>query len=91
MNSKQVLLTICTGLACLIIGVILIPLAGMFLYRITNIILPIWVMLLVEVIAMIGIVAVHSWALLKEREIKPAGALSVIEELKDQLDELKVE
>ena len=78
-------------MVCMVVGIILIPLCAEILYRIANFRLPFPVILLVEVIAMIGIVAIHSWAILKENVSKSVDGPSVIDELRDQLNDLKAE
>jgi hypothetical protein len=89
MNLWQWMMVIITGIVCLIVGVILIPVALIILYLTTGITIPVLVFILVECIAIIGIVAVHTWALLKDRVINTIDTPSVVEELKEEMNILK--
>lgn len=91
MRSKDILMVIFSGLLCTIIGIILVPLMGAIVFSTTNYMAPIWLMLLIEALVMIGMVAFHTWAIQHDRAGITKETLTSIEEFKRQLNEIKSE
>lgn len=92
MNGKQWGMIIITALACALMGIVIIPVISAILYTTANIYIAVPAVILIEVIAMMVIIAIHSWALLKKTEIKPITSSSeTVSDLKEQLNRIKGE
>jgi hypothetical protein len=91
MEGKDWFLVFLTSLACLVAGIILIPLVGAILDVYAGLTLTVPSVVLIEFVVLFSIIAIHSSALSgrKKTIITVKSSSDVVNEIKEQFAELK--
>lgn len=93
MNRREWLWVVVTSISCLVVVVILVPIAVSLIHWQSNFWIPFQIQFFISALLLIGIIAYHSRSLLKANEVKPASrdSIKVVQDLTEQLKEIKGE
>lgn len=93
MNRREWLWVVVTSISCLVVVVILVPIAVSLIHWLSNFWIPSLIQFFLDALVLIGIIAYHSQSLLKANEVKLTlrDSSIVVKDLTEQLKEIKGE